>query len=199
MALGSRANASRERNHEFGQIAHGDRGARSRRPTRPRMRSSARRGVMSCPSSCAPRRGAASSSAGPVRSSRAMAAVRSWARVPSRMPRPTGSTSLTPSGSSRGCRGARGGGARLIASSSAALGGSRLRSRARARSGCCWRPSGLRMTWAPSGRATRPIRRGGRRALPRTGRDGWLRHDQALSAARGASGEGRTSPTPTRR
>jgi hypothetical protein len=71
-------------------------------------------------------------------------------------------------------QGAKGGGARPIASSSASTGRVRIRSRARARSGCCWRPRGFRMTWAPSGRATRRIRRGGWPALPRTARDGWL-------------------------
>jgi hypothetical protein len=69
-----------------------------------------------------------------------------------------GCASSIPSGSSRGCRGVRGGLARRIVSSSDGAGRIPIRSRAHARSGCCWRPRVLRMAWAPSGRAMRPMR-----------------------------------------
>src|SRR3954466_9724171 len=58
-------NASPEVNYQFEQIPR-EIVAEARRPTRPRMKRWARRGVMSCPSSCAPPRGGASSFARPA-------------------------------------------------------------------------------------------------------------------------------------
>ena len=65
------------------------------------------------------------------------------------------SSSLTPSGSWRVFRVARGGCVTRSVSSSGIAGSIPIRLRARARSGCCWRPSGWRTIWPPSARGTR--------------------------------------------
>ena len=68
-------------------------------------------------------------------------------------------SSSTPRGSSRGSRAGTGGcGTRAVSLSSTA-GRNRIRSRARGRSGCCWRPSGWRPISRPSARGTRRMRR----------------------------------------
>ena len=71
--------------------------------------------------------------------------------------RPSRSSSLTPSGSWRVFRVARGGFVTRSASSSGIAGSIPIRLGARARSGCCWRLSGWRPIWRPSARGTRRL------------------------------------------
>ena len=128
------ANASRERNQEFGQIAMEIvEQVKATDEAEDEEFGEARGDEL--PEQLRTRKGAVSSSAAPAKSSRAMPAGRSPARAPSRGPRESGSMSSIPSGSSRGCRGARGGGARPIASSSVGAGKIPIRSRAHGKSG----------------------------------------------------------------
>ena len=172
---------------------------RSGRPMRPRMRSSARRVVMSCPSSCARRRGGAEfchpravrrgggSSAVPGRAKRRIA------RADRREPRRDGgerrspgrrrSSSSTAATSPTRVVADAGGCLRLSASSSSTVGITRTRFRARASSGCCWRSSA-------GGRSRRGAggQRGVSEAYRRAGAD--ARRSSLRPPARSASAAG---------
>jgi transposase len=147
--------ASKEANSDFDQIAK-EMVAEHRRPTRPRMSGSVRRVAMSCPSSCAPRRGGGRSSARQDRSSATARAAKCWVR-PSRRRRPSRSTGSTRSGSWRGLRVGKGGCVKPSASSSSTAGRTRSGSRARGLSGCCRRPSAWKPILARSAPGTRRL------------------------------------------
>src|ERR1017187_8060176 len=149
--------------------SHGRSWLSTRRPTRPRTSSSGKRVVMSCPSSCVPRRVDASSSARQGRSSVTVRApagrvtpswrVRlSWRVRPSWRVRWRRSTSSIRSGSSPGLRVARDGCVTPSVSSSSTAPSTQTRFRARGLSGCCWRLSGWRPILARSALGTRRLR-----------------------------------------
>ena len=160
---------------------------------RPRMRSSARRGVMSCPSSCARRRGGASSSARPAGSCTARGRARP--SRPARAETGGGARSVPLELDAERDRGARAPGAgrrgcgRASVSSSSIAGMIRIRSRARARSGCCWRPSGWRPSFRSSARGNEAYEAYREQGRMRDGRR-FGRPPESASAAGGARGQG---------
>ncbi len=130
---------------------------RPRRPMRPRMSFMARSMAMNCPSSCARRRVAASSFAGPGNSCGAGTSAPSWARIPKQRSRRRCRLSSIQRGSWRGCRDGKAGCGKASASSSATAGNTRIGSRAPGLIGCCWRPSGWSQSMRSSVVPTRPM------------------------------------------